>query len=321
MTGISVGAPETATILVVGLPSSGKSTFLAAFWHVVEQGTIESALKVDRLDVGDRAYLNQIANDWADGRPLERTHVSGGATVSMALRDVHCDRAFTMVFPDLAGELFRDAWVTRSWPASLADAAARACGVLLLVNPDVREPARLDQLNRTAVAAGALEPSITLGTPSGAVGEPDDERWDPINSPDAIMLVDVLQAVMSARKPAVGAPAMRLAVVVSAWDLVDEAVRYGLVEDDVAPQVDPLEWIRDRLPLLGQFLRTNSDRIAARAYGLSAQGGDLQADAEQLHMAVVPEERVYVVCRSSAGKLSSHHDITEVVHWVEEAHG
>lgn len=329
-------AVKRTTLLALGLPGSGKTTFLAAFWHAVEQGTLGTALTVDRVD-GDRAYLNRIAREWADGCPLERTSVTGGATVQMSLRDTQHGGRFSMVFPDLAGELFREAWAERAWPRTVADAATDAAGLLMFVHPDVAEPIRLDTLHRAAVAAGAAEAPPAPGTPSGVEEEADEVPWDPRRSPHAVMLVDLLQAVLDLRRLSPAVDKLRVAVVVSAWDRVDRGLRFSAsssarhvghaTPENTQAVIQPGQWTKKRLPLLAQFLRNNRDAVESRIYGLSAQGGDLDSDAALLREAFSPESRIRVVETSGASTIASdsaaalrvHHDLTAIVNWVDGA--
>jgi hypothetical protein len=73
---------------------------------------------------------------------------------------------------------------------------------------------------------------------------------------------------------------MRVAVVVSAWDEVDE-------------QSSPAAWLERSLPMLDQFLRANVGELAYRVYGVSAIGGKLE-DSERLALTPSPSSRVRV---------------------------
>lgn len=66
----------------------------------------------------------------------------------------------------------------------------------------------------------------------------DPNRWDPTKAPPQVQLVDLLQCLR--REPFLTAP-MRVAVVVSAWDLTPEG------------EMDAAAWLRDKYPLLCQI--------------------------------------------------------------------
>ena len=61
-----------ATHTIIGMPNSGKTTFLAALWHLVTSGESKPALQFDRLD-GDVQYLNVIAERWQRCEKAART--------------------------------------------------------------------------------------------------------------------------------------------------------------------------------------------------------------------------------------------------------
>ena len=56
---------------------------------------------------------------------------------------------------------------------------------------------------------------------------------------------------------------MKVALIVSAWDLAPAAA------------TDAEKWLKDRYPLLSQYLRNSEGVLDVRIYGVSAQGGQL----------------------------------------------
>jgi GTPase SAR1 family protein len=53
------------SVVICGLPESGKTTFLAALWHVVfERANPDAHLKFDSLSYGDHTHLNAIMRRW-----------------------------------------------------------------------------------------------------------------------------------------------------------------------------------------------------------------------------------------------------------------
>ena len=66
------------------------------------------------------------------------------------------------------------------------------------------------------------------------------------------------------------------------------------------------------LPLLGQYLRTNADRYPYRAYGVSAQGGDLARDRTRLLELGADTWRRIIV----EGPECAEYDITAPIRWL-----
>jgi hypothetical protein len=286
--------------MVVGLPESGKSTFLAAAWHVAESGSVPGALVSDRL-VPDRAHLNAIRDVWLQCKTLDRTVVGSERLVSMRLcEDVNRSKCREVQFPDLSGESFLRYWVDRRWARDFDELAAAMMGVLLFIHPErVTPPARIDEAAPLLVALGGSQTGEGRDTRVAWDGEGTEQPvpWDPLRAPTQVILVDLLQS-LATRQPE--ASKLRVSVVVSAWDLVS---RPGLTPDG---------WLDMTLPLLMQYLQSNEGQQPWRVYGVSAQGGDVLTEADRLRSFQKPEDRIQV-CEVT-GRVS--HDITLPIKWV-----
>lgn len=277
--------------LVIGLPESGKTTFIAAFWHIVESEEVPSALRVKQL-TGDRAYLNRLREAWLRCEPVGKTLPADETIVRMLLEDRASQGTSELLLPDIAGETFHDQWVNRRWTKGFDELVLAADGALIFVHPnEINEPIRIDTVNaqadhirRVRNDGGAYAPTVAQ-----IVAEPTPTIWNAASAPTQVQLVDLLQFLIWRRAGRV----LNLAVVVSAWDLVRGAGK------------TPRDWCAERLPLLGQFLVSNPQRILARHYGISAQGGELPRDAERLRALTHASQRLEVV-----DDLSTSHDVT-----------
>jgi hypothetical protein len=253
-------------LLAVGLPSAGKTTFLAALWSALESPEQTSHLTLADLQ-GDRTYVNSIRDRWLSCVEVNRTAL-GAQPVSLRLR--RGTGVFEVAFPDHSGELFRDALEHRSWPPPLGETVRCADAVLLFVSPlDLHEPATVSEAAELIEAVGA-EPFIATEL------VPFDRR----RVPTQVNLVDLLQALVATceRTP-------RIALIVSAWD-------------SVAGQATPGEWLSQRLPLLAQYLAHCPELNEVGIWGVSAQGGDYSRCREALLAHDEPSTRVLVVGQS-----------------------
>lgn len=122
--------------------------------------------------------------------------------------------------------------------------------------------------------------------------------WKPREASSQSKLVDLLQMISLNSKA--GKP-LRLGLVISAWDVV--------IKNE--PEIAPSKWIGQAAPLLQQFVSMNPERFEVRAFGISAQGGDNQADGESLRMLDDPSKRIIVV-----GPDCGEHDITAPLAWI-----
>jgi hypothetical protein len=276
--------------LLIGLPSTGKTTFLAALWHVVESNEVTGSLHLSRLD-GDREYLNRIRTQWLTYKELKRNPTGLTETMSMRLLD-DTGTETELVVSDLAGETFRAQWSSRRWDRAFARIAKGADGILLFVHPhEIVEPTTIADVLRLGAAQdmaeeGVDEPPTTVSL------------WQHEDAATQVELVDLLQ--FAARELAQNRP-VRLALIISAWDIIT-----GQATPD-----EPAAWVKKRLPLVDQFLRSNRELLPTKIFGVSALGGDLLNDRSQLTATEISANRIVV--REEG---STSHDITAPLKWL-----
>lgn len=242
--------------LLIGLPSTGKTSFLAALWYMVNQSEIECALTLDRLD-GDSRYLYQIRDAWLEHKPVPRNPLDSEKAVSMILKRRDSSASVDLTIPDLSGESFRLQWAKRQFTTQYDQRLREANGAILFVHPEsVSKPHRIDTLNAlvTAMADAVAAPQETEEeNPQGA-----SKPWDIEKAPTQVQLVELLQFI-SGRD--YFHPPFRLAIIVSAWDLVSHMWK------------NAGDWVSSELPLLREFLDSNKGSFEVEFYGVSAQGG------------------------------------------------
>lgn len=289
---------------LIGLPGAGKTTYLAALWHVVTT-EFDGALRLKRLS-GDQGYLHRIRDLWADVNQLERTKPAHEQVVAMLLEKPGGDSSTEVILPDLSGESFAIQWwgdreITLEHDLLLQDSV----GGLLLIHPDrVREETMIVEAEPmvSRVQATLSDQDSDALAPNAIVTETAQHAplapWVPEMAPTQVQLVELLQFVAARNtvRP------MRLGVIVSAWDRVAEAA---------GPAVTPMGWVSERLPLLEQYLSANPETFTTAFFGVSAQGGGLD-NAEKLRTVIRPTDRIIVVGESSLDR----HDVSGPVSWV-----
>ncbi len=290
--------------LLIGLPGAGKTTFLAALWHLVESSEIDGTLLIQKVD-GDREYLNSIRSGWVGCQHLERTKPANEQIVSMRLMDPLTHQTTEVYFPDLSGETFKNQWENRQWSKSYRALVRESAGSLLFIHPDqVKEPTRIDEAdmimgeidNGERIADNhPIEDQSISAYQSGNENTNEGVKWEPSFAPTQVILVELLQYIAlhaDITKP------FKIAVIISAWDLVESL---GL---------SPKTFLRNRLPLLHQYLIANSSEFPFNIYGLSAQGGTFD-ERHRLMEYEPPSERIIVI-----GDDCGEHDISAPVAWV-----
>ena len=278
------------SVVALGLPASGKTTFLAALWHLITNLKVKVRLSLVKLEAGEAAYLRAIAARWAQAKKQDRTFQSGNKTITLTLKP-EVGEEFGLTFPDIAGEAFAQMWETRECTPAVAE-ALRATGVLLFIH--------VDKIKTPGWIADDAAQSQGIGVARG--GDP--IAWEPQFAPTQVQLVDMLRCLQA---PPLDVGPRRLAVILSAWDKVEA--------EDVAPE----RFLELHLPLLHQYLVHGLGAgWELRIFGVSAQGADYDdvdgapsEDAERMREMDVPSKRVKVMVEDATS-----HDLTEPVYWL-----
>ncbi|WP_368734935.1 hypothetical protein [Pantoea sp. GbtcB22] len=280
--------------IIMGLPASGKTTFLAALWHLVEADEKECRLKLDGCD-GDYTYLNLIAEAWLTFKPVPRTSQIGDEDVIIPLKDNVTGVSGQAFFPDLAGETFDRQVEDRVCKPEFIEALTNKRGILFFINADVKEDAlTITELNarippeKTQTSEASAEEAELVVSP---------REWAPQDLPAQVKIVQLLSDMI--RPPFVPLK-RRIAIMISAWDLVRDM------------QMAPADWLAKHMPLVAQFLRANKSFFESQIYGVSAQGVSLKDHTAVNDVAQrSPSQRIQIV-----GPLSEGHDLTEPLVWL-----
>jgi hypothetical protein len=282
------------SVVVIGLPGAGKTTYLAALWHLVTANDIATKLKLSRLGAGSRKHLNDIASRWQNATQQDRTFLQGLKLVQMHLSDDQ-GRDIRVTFPDVPGEEYRRMWEDREIDADVQQ-TLNSHGVAFFIHAD-----KINQPNWVVDEAAMLKllrlPAVT--------GQP--VEWHPQFAPTQVQVVDILQMLRSS--PLDIGP-RRLAIILSVWDKA--------ADEGLAPEA----YLAQKMPLLNQYLSRNADDWDVRIYGVSAQGGDYDdanpatersEDAKRLRDLDNASTRIDVV-----SNIDHTHDLTAPLAWLME---
>lgn len=280
------------SVVVIGLPGSGKTTFLAALWHLIAKREVPTKLRLDSLVRGNQKHLNEIADRWRNAQMQERTALGGNQFISIAVVDESGQRS-TITFPDVQGEAYQGIWEDRECEREVADTLVRGNVLLFIHATEIKTPHWVVDI---AAQTRALGLPVEEGVPV---------PWSPHLAPTQVKAVGLL--TLLTERPLDCGP-RRLAVMFSAWD---KASGEGL---------SPSEFLRQKLPLLHQYLFTNPNQWDTRVFGVSAQGGDYDEvkvgaqatrSAELLRELDNPSARIEL--RDATSK---SHDLTIPLAWL-----
>ena len=243
-------------ILVMGLPKAGKTTFIAALWHVISTKEISSELQMAELQPS-RDHLNAISKRWRECVAVERTIQGKDRKVTLNLQTADGSKVFRLTLPDTSGEVFTRIFENRKWTASFGTTVESSDALMFFLHPDsLIVPQRIDDGVEEAVHV--MEAVKPAEQEASAQPIPKSVPWDANRASPQAKIFDLLQLVIRARKNR----SFRIVIVISAWDLVKHK------------RLSPEKWLAEKAPLVWQFLNANKEKRPYVVYGISAQGDD-----------------------------------------------
>ncbi len=234
------------SIILIGGPDTGKTNYVARLWHALKAK--EGALHA--VDIpADISFVEDMIEHLFEGRFAPRSYLTddGRRDFAISVTAAEGGPATELVIPDISGELWLNAVLSSEISADWMEALRRADGAVLFV----RVLSELNEQPLDWVTAGKL--LADLGEEEGRTG-----------LPTQVMLCELLRflEISLATRADGGRP--RVAIVVSAWDMVDDGIAAKGPEDFIASEY----------PMLAGKLRDLSS-LDVRTFGLSVVGGDI----------------------------------------------
>ena len=275
----------TISLMIAGMPESGKTTFIAALRYCLADADLKNPALVLESFSADEKHLNMLEDRWVNCEKVGRTQQPSETWVEFTIRDRANDGRAILTFPDFRGELFEQPATLGQCNKSLLSAFEVMDGLLMFTNADQAQ----DDMLIDDVSAIVGEP----GSPPLPTGE--EYEFSPGDMAEEAKIVELLQAIN--RRPRKRTHRM-IALIISGWDAVDQRTK-------------PADWLALNRPMVQQFLHNNQDLWSYTVYGISAQGGKLDEDKERLLSIELPSDRIIIV-----GNEASQHDISAPVQWL-----
>lgn len=242
------------SVLLLGLPGSGKSTYIGALAQMLESDGHNGCLILERYSE-DRNELEALANEWLRCKPVSRTEGQSTRPIELVVRDSASNEIIKINVPDLSGETFERHCERRTCSQEYAELASGANCAILFVHS-----------NRT-YQNHPMEPGDTGQAPEDGTEILGDD-WGPNKVSGQSKLVEILQTLLFLRDS--DSP-LRVAIMISAWDLVQSAL-------GTRDPMTPSQFLNSNIALLAQYLECNSQIIEFVVFGVSAQGGNYDDD-------------------------------------------
>jgi hypothetical protein len=235
-------------LLILGLPETGKSSFVQALDEVLKNPSSKLDLRSFGL-ADDRSYLERQKETFHAGEELDRTDRQIGDTLAeLWFEEPISGKRCKLHLPDKKGEIFRDQWVYRRWAIDFKHSLKSLSGALIFI--------RADEKSQTQELLGALAQQRSKPTEANIA-------WDMRNASAQVQLVDILQFISEL---ATCTFPLRLAIIISAWDTIEN-------DKTGFRTKEPVRHMEREWALLDQFLHSNPDKFEFNAYGVSAYGG------------------------------------------------
>lgn len=238
------------TVVLVGGPDSGKTNYMARLWVSIAEGNgAVSALTTPQ----NIKYVEDAISHLHSGSFAPRTDQNleaGRGSLALSLAsDGAEDGAMELVIPDVSGEIWKAAVESGEIPSEWMTILESAEGALLFVRVlSDQNVSPLDWINSAELM--------------GVLGD-DFEGY-----PTQVVLCEMARFLEEKLSPPANGQAPRLAVVVTAWDLIDQQ----------QANAGPRAYLAKEYPLFIGML-DHLEGVDVAIFGMSIVGGDLEADA------------------------------------------
>jgi hypothetical protein len=303
------------TILLIGIPDSGKTNYVGCLWEALRarKGQLVAPTAAERVK-----YVEDALEHLMQGRFAPRTE-PGSEEHAEPFSIPVVDRADPnasprrVVVPDVTGELWQKAVETCELPPDWMQALQDASGVLLFVRIgsdqnvtplDWVASARLLTLHAKRIAAAAKAQAEAAGGEAVEADPPPEETPAPI-IPTQVQLCELVRFLEHAARSSGEERPKRVAVLVSAWDRLDRTRRAA----------GPRAYLETEYPLFHGRLQSLSN-LEVEVFGLSVVGGDfVDARFRKRYLDGDPKVAGYVVREQETG-VERVEDLTLPVAWV-----
>lgn len=274
------------SIMLIGGPDSGKTNYVGPLWQALDakSGALHAAEQPD-----DISFVLNITEHIYAGYFAPRTeHSDERRDFEVIVAATPGGPRARIVVPDISGELWRNAVIDSELDSEWMDELERADGALLFVRVDSDQDVQpLDWVT-----------SRTLLERNGDNKEP--------GLPTQVMLCELIRFLEISLAKREDGTLPRLAVVVTAWDLVDtETFERG-----------PLAYLAREYPLVAGKL-TDLKSLNVLVFGLSSVGGDLKNDPvyRQAFLEDGPDGKGWAAVEDQGGWRKDR-DITLPIAWA-----
>lgn len=274
LTDLEIGVSMVTKFFIVGLPESGKTTFLGALAFTLTN-SLSGKNKYEIDKINEFEYMNGLADVWSSCENIGRTNNGIYEKTTLYLKN-QCGDAIELIIPDQSGEEFERVISSREMTQVMYDDIINCDKILVFINPNT-------------MSKDMMINDISEEFRDGK--NKNNEITNKNNVHEQVKYVMLLQDIAKVRKSATD-----IKIIISAWDAY-------------AYEGCPRDLLKSKVPLVWQYLSANEGSYNCEYWGISAQGGNL--DEENVKSKLLdydnPVERIIVVEQNNREK---SHDLT-----------
>ena len=281
------------SIVMIGAPESGKTNYLGRFWRAVQDN--KSKLRATQTP-DDIRYVNYALSYLLQGEFAPRSEKNAyiddrHCLIQLAWQLEGSTKHAELLVPDVSGELWEQAVQTNELPKVWMDRLRQSIGALLFI----------------CVASSVNRPSLDWVTARDLLeigGAAHDTPREGLQIPTDVELCEFLRFLELALGKDTDVVRPRVAVLVAAWDLVD----------DGRAQHGPKAYLSDEFPLFAGRLEHVST-VEVEVFGVSVVSGDFDDhEFKTRYFEGSIDQFGYVVIEPGTGPHPP--DVTIPVRWV-----
>jgi hypothetical protein len=241
------------TIILVGVPDTGKTNYLARLWEALRGGlgSLVCPTPPDNIKYVEDALGHVLQGSFAPRSNKNIGESRSDVRITVVTEDGNENTETNLLIPDVTGELWKKAVETLEIPDQWMSDLQAASGAMLFVR------VLSDQI------VAPLDWITARGILRGVLSLPRDQN----GAPTQVVLCELLRFLELSLKPHPDGSMPRIALVVTAYDLLDPAMAAR----------GPSQYLEQEFPLFAGRLR-DAAGLSIRAFGASIVGGDLTID-------------------------------------------
>ena len=229
---------ETTDILLAGLPSAGKSTYITALWAVEKDGKSGHLLSCDGMP-SESSYIDNMRENWMVLKEVRRTTFAEPQEIVLPMKKSQTGEKINLSLPDFKGEIYQRI-LDNAVSKEIEDWCDKSRGILFMLNLGDYSPQMLQEQ-----VSGETKPKVDLEKVVMTSSDIDPAIQN-------VLLLKYLYERMDD---------VPIAICFSSWDATD------CIE---GKNID--EWVVENHPCIYNYVKEHFSTY--KFYGISAQGAD-----------------------------------------------